>query len=368
MEKKRWIILGLVSILALSAMIWQWCAWRADWRAFSNNFQTIRPVKNAAQTVKGLYPTAYSAGSDKKITEIIQLINRTELNAVVIDTKDSTGTILYDSQLKLVNELKLEKNRLGDIKKLVADLHKNQIYVIARQAVFQDPALAEAKPEWAIKNKAGGLWRDRKGLAWVDMTNQKVWRYNLAIAREAIDLGFDEVNFDYIRFPSDGNLKDLVYTNGNRPRYEIMRGFYHFLSQGLADKPAWISADLFGLVMEQNGNNDLGIGQRLIDSVEAFDYICPMMYPSHYYQGHLGFTNPADHPKEIIDHGMRLGLPYFQNSRAQLRPWLQAFDLGAIYNADKIRAQIDAVESYPHAGWLLWNANNKYTDAGLKKE
>jgi hypothetical protein len=368
MEKKRWVILAIVSLLALSAVFWQWCAWRADWRSFSLNFQPSRPAKNEPQVVKGLYLTAYSAGSDKKITEIIQLLNRTELNAVVIDIKDSTGTVLYDSQLKLVNNLKLKDNRLGDLRKLIDQLHQNKIYVIARQAVFQDPALAEAKPDWAIKNQAGGLWRDSKGLAWVDMTNKNIWRYNLSITREAMDLGFDEINFDYIRFPSDGNLKNLVYTNGDRPRYEVMRGFYHFMSQGLVDKPARISADLFGLVMEQVGENDLGIGQRLADTVEAFDYICPMMYPSHYYPGHLGFTNPADHPAEVIDHGMLLGLPYFQNSRAQLRPWLQAFDLGAIYDANKIRAQIDAVEKRSGAGWLLWNATNQYTDAGLKKE
>lgn len=321
--------------------------------------------KNPTTIVKGLYLTAYSAGNPKKIDEIIKLVSSTELNAVVIDIKDYSGKILYNSKVPLVKKIKSSENRLGDVVKLIKKLHKNNIYVIARQTVFQDPLLAEKKPEWAIKSKAGGLWRDNKGLAWVDPTREEVWNYNLAIAKEVIDLGFDEINFDYVRFPSDGNMSNVVYNTKDKKRYEVMGEFYNFLSEKLVDYPAWISLDMFGFVMEKTGKDDMGIGQRLSDAVGAVDYVCPMMYPSHYPPGHLGLKNPAEYPGKVIDNGMKKGESFFLNSRATVRPWLQAFNIGAVYDAQKIREQIDMVEKYSNAGWLLWNAANRYSAAGL---
>jgi len=324
--------------------------------------------KNPTKIVKGLYLTAYSAGNPKKLDEIIKLINETELNAVVIDIKDYSGKILYDSSVKLVNKLKNKENRLGDVRALIKKLHDNNIYVIARQTVFQDPLLAEKKPEWSIRNKSGGIWRDHKDLAWVDPTRVEVWNYNLAIAKEAISLGFDEINFDYVRFPSDGNMSQVVYNTKDKKKFEIMREFYKFLGDNLSDFPAWISLDMFGFVMEKKGEDDMNIGQRLADAVDSVDYVCPMMYPSHYPAGHLGLENPAAFPDLVIANGMKLGIPWFKDSRAQIRPWLQAFNIGAVYDAKKIRAQIDEVEKYPNAGWLLWNAANRYSSAGLKAE
>lgn len=323
-------------------------------------------TKTDAIEAKGLYLTAYSAGSPKKIDEIISLIDKTELNAVVIDIKDYSGKILYDSQIKLVNDLKTDEKRLGDVKSLVDKLHKNNIYVIARQTVFQDPVLAERKPEWAIKNKAGGLWRDNKGLVWVDPSKKEVWSYNVAIAKEAIAFGFDEINFDYVRFPSDGNMSQAVFSIGTSSKKEVMKRFYHFLNIKLKDEPVWISLDMFGLVMEKKGEDDMRIGQRIADAVDETDYISPMMYPSHYPSGHLGLANPAQHPALVLENGLKLGAPKFAGKRAKVRPWIQAFNLGAVYDAAKIRAQIDEVEKYTDAGWLMWNAANRYTDSGLK--
>jgi len=324
--------------------------------------------KIAAIEAKGLYLTAYSAGSPKKIDEIISLINKTELNAVVIDIKDYSGKILYDSQIKLVNDLKTDEKRLGDVKSLIDKLHKNNIYVIARQTVFQDPVLAERKPTWAIKNKSGGLWRDNKGLAWVDPSKKEVWSYNVAIAKEAISFGFDEINFDYVRFPSDGNMAQAVYGMGtSSKKYEVMKSFYHFLNIKLKYEPAWVSLDMFGFVMEKTGEDDMRIGQRIADAIDEVDYISPMMYPSHYPSGHLGLKNPAQYPALVFENGLKLGMPKFEGKRAKVRPWIQAFNLGAVYDAVKIRAQIDEVEKYTDAGWLMWNASNRYTDSGLEK-
>jgi len=319
--------------------------------------------KPPQQIVKGLYLTASSANNSKKLDEIVSLLDKTELNALVIDIKDYTGYVLYDSQVPQVVNLKNKRVVLEDIPALIAKLHAHNIYVIARQTVFQDPILAQEKSEWAIKNKQGGVWHDRKGLSWVDGTNQEVWQYNVDIAKEAIDLGFDEVNFDYVRFPTDGNISQAVMPAWD-DRNLAMSKFYHYLSDKLKDEPAYISLDFFGLVMEDHSG--MGIGQKISNASNVVDYISPMMYPSHYAKGHLGLTNPASDPAKVINYGMKLGAPLFEDTHAKVRPWLQAFNLGAVYGAANIRAQIDEVEKYPNAGWLLWNAANRYTTAGLK--
>lgn len=323
-------------------------------------------VKKDVGPVKGIYLTASSANTAKKMDEMIALINKTELNAVVIDIKDYTGYVLYDSQVPLVNELKTERVVMKDVPALLKKLHDNNIYVIARQTVFQDPILAKYKNEWAIKNRRGGIWRDRNGLSWVDPTQQAVWEYNRAIAKEAIDLGFDEINLDYVRFPSDGNMKDVVYTTKDKQRYDVMREFYQFMGSSLKDEPAYLSLDLFGFVMERH--DGMSIGQRLQDAVDFVDYISPMMYPSHYPVGHLGLKNPAASPAVVFDNGMKKGLPYFEGKKAKVRPWIQAFNIGAQYGGKNIRAQIETIEKYPNAGWLMWNAANRYTTDGLKME
>jgi len=322
------------------------------------------PRKPDPIEAKGIYLTAYSANNPKTVDRMINLINTTELNTVVVDIKDYSGYVLYDSDVDTVNELGLENVRIKDVPAMIQKFHDNDIYVIARQTVMQDPIFAERKPEIAIKATYGGLWRDNLGLAWVDPTQKAVWDYNVEIAREAIALGFDEINFDYVRFPSDGNLSTVVYNTKGKKRYEVMGEFYAYLDEQLSDEPAYISLDFFGFVMERH--DGMSIGQRLEDAVDHVDYISPMMYPSHYPPGHLGLDNPAAHPGIVIKNGMQKGQPYFEGQRAQSRPWIQAFHIGAYYGATNIRAQIDQVEAYTDGGWLLWNAANNYSSAGLK--
>jgi hypothetical protein len=315
---------------------------------------------------KGLYLTAYSAASAKKRAEIIELIKKTELNTVVIDIKDYTGYVLYDSSLPLVRTLKTGKPIIKNIRSVIDEFKKAGIYVIARQTVFQDPVLAKAKPEWAITTSGGGRWKDYKGLSWVDPTLVDVWKYNMSIAKEAIRLGFDEINFDYVRFPSDGNIKTAIYANLQSDKATTMKNFYHYVGNQLKDSPAYTSFDLFGLVLESH-DFDMNIGQKLSSTLDTVDYICPMSYPSHYTSGYLQFTNPADHPYEVVHNGLTKSEIIMQTAqRSKLRPWVQAFNLGATYDAAKIRAQIKAIEESPYsAGWLLWNAANRYTTAGL---
>ena len=328
-----------------------------------------RLEKPKAIIVKGLYLTAYSASSPKKRAEIIDLIKQTELNSVVIDIKDYSGNILYNTNVPLVKKLKTNNPLIKNIGSVIQDFKQAGIYVIARQTVFQDPALAQAMPSWAITTSGGGLWKDYKGLSWVDPTLPEVWKYNMSIAKEAIRLGFDEINFDYVRFPSDGNIKTAVYAKLQGDKAETMSDFYQYVHKQLKDQPAYTSFDLFGLVLEAH-DFDMNIGQKLNSALDTVDYICPMTYPSHYPSGHLQFSNPADHPYEVVHNGLLQSESVMQAAaHSKLRPWVQAFNLGAVYDADKISAQIRAIEESKYtAGWILWNAANRYTNAGLKAE
>lgn len=368
---KIWHYIMIFIAAGASALFlsWQWSLTsnaQEQINLSSNNFVKIiqqnnntEREKSKIKTVKALYLTAYSAGNINKINEIIKLIDDTELNAVVIDIKDYSGNVLF--------------KRLGDVKKLIKKFHRHNIYVIARQTVFQDPVLAKEKPEWAIKDVNGvstsspdGLWRDKNGLTWVDPSIKDVWSYNLAIARKAAALGFDEINFDYVRFPSDGDLSRAVFAS-ERAKVDVMREFFKYLSDKLSGEPVWISVDMFGFVMEKHYG--LSIGQRLVDAVDYVDFICPMMYPSHYPKGHLGLDNPAEHPTEVFENGLQKGLPHFKNKRARVRPWIQAFDMGATYkDGVRIREQIDVVEKFSDSGWMMWNAANRYSTAGLKEK
>ena len=338
--------------------------WRSD--DLTRYIKYSRKEKPEPIKVKALYLTAYSAGSSSKVNEVVELIGKTELNSVVIDIKDYSGYILYNSNLSLVNELGVEKVLIKDLPSLLQKLKDKNIYTIARISTFQDPILAEKKSEWALKAKTGGLWRDHKGLAWVDANNKQVWQYIVDVAKEAARLGFDEINFDYIRFPTDGNLGNIVYTNGDKKRYEVMSEFYKFLSEKMAREPVYISADLFGLTTERTGENDMNIGQRIMDAVKYFDYVCPMVYPSHYPAGYMNFQNPADHPYEVVYNAMKSGVDRIQGEKAKLRTWIQYFHMGAIYDGEKVRAQIKASDEAGADGWLLWNARNVYDGRGLE--
>jgi hypothetical protein len=319
---------------------------------------------NKPEYVRGIYLTAASAGSDEYRKNLIKKLASAYINSVVIDIKDYSGYILYDTQLDEVNKIKGKKIRL-DARQVIDEFHEAGIYIIARQTVFQDPVLAEARPELAMHTKNGNIWRDNKNLAWLDPSNKKVWEYNLAIAKEAVSLGFDEINFDYMRYPSDGPMSSLEYNlPSGQQKYDIMKSFYQYLSDNLSDLTP-LSIDMFGLVMDNTKDNyDLNIGQRLIDALDYFDDISPMMYASHYPKTYLGYANSAEHPGEVVAYGLKIAEATTTNRRAKIRPWLQAFSIGAVYDKEKIKAQIKAVEmaTSTTSGWLFWNARNVYAD------
>ncbi len=344
---------------------------------FTTDFShTPEPIKIAKREkmkekeIYGLYLTSYSASRMEKIDQIINFMKGSQLNAVVIDIKDYSGVLSYDSNIPLVNESKTDRDTIKDVPALIKKLHDNNIYAIARQTVFQDPELSDKKPAWAVKNSAtGGVWRDNKGLAWLDPTIKDNWKYNLDIAKEAIDFGFDEINFDYVRFPSDGKMALMRFANlENNTKAGVMKNFFQYLHDNLKDEPAYISGDLFGFTTERT--DDMQIGQVIEDAALYFDYVCPMVYPSHYPSGYLNFDNPAAHPYEVVKIALTKGeesLSVVKNVRAKIRPWLQNFDMGAVYTPEMIDLQIKASKEAGAYGYMLWNARNVYDYAPKTK-
>ncbi|MEI6305276.1 MAG: putative glycoside hydrolase [Deltaproteobacteria bacterium] len=311
---------------------------------------------------RALYITSWTAGISRFNT-LIDMASRSYLNAVVIDIKDSTGKVGYDSKVPLVTQTGAYQKRIRDLDAILKYCRDKKIYTIARIAVFQDPNLANARHDLAIGSKVGGAWKDRKGLAWVDPASREVWDYNIAIAKEAAAKGFDEVQLDYVRFPTDGKLKTLSYPvyKGNVPKHEIIRNFFQYVDQQLKPVDVLTSADIFGLTTMVD--DDMNIGQRIQDVADYVDYVCPMIYPSHYPRGHLGMKNPAEHPYRVIYDASMRGMRRLEGKRAKMRPWLQDFKLGAAYDKKMILEQIQAARDAGVSGFSMWNARNVYTEA-----
>jgi hypothetical protein len=358
-----------------------------------------KKLSNPPEIIKAIYLTGWSAGSISYMPYLKNLLKSTEINAVVIDIKDYSGLVSYSSEVEDVKKYKLKNWAISDINSLINFLHSQNVYVIGRISVFQDLAYSKIKPELAVYDKEQTknisepiLWRDYKNLSWLDPASKEIWDYNIALAKEAFLLGFDEINFDYIRFPSDGNLKNMGFPFWDEkiPMRSVIRNFFQYVRTELYGEK--ISVDLFGLTTVES--NDLGIGQKIEDSFEFFDYVCPMVYPSHYAPGFIGFQNPAEYPYQVIKYSLEKALEkkqnlqqsfeisYAQNNElfkvnqissvnfAKIRPWLQDFDLGAEYTPKMVEYQIKAVKDSlkdEFNGFILWSPSNIYTLDAIKK-
>ena len=352
-----------------------------------------KPLENRPELIKAVYLTGWSAGYEPRLAYIIDLAKKTEINAVVIDIKDYSGELSYRTELE--DAEKYGKGRDLKILKpnaLIKRLHDAGIYAIARQTVFQDPTLAVARKDLALTSfLTKKQWKDDKKVMWVDPAGKEVWDYNIEIAKDALARGFDEINFDYIRFPTDGNTDDIVFPfwNGKTLKRYIIRDFWKYLRKALPD--AQISADLFGLTTLNYG--DVGIGQNMDDALNYFNAIAPMVYP--YEVVYRSMSEANERLKHYIAAAANsTSTEAYLVKNPKLRPWLQDFDLGVNYDATKVRAQISAVytsaglcepdmatstvagenaktcnpENNPGAGWMLWDPSNKYTREALNSE
>jgi hypothetical protein len=341
---------------------------------------TLEPFDAKALYVK----TSTAAYQPERMQEFFDVIDRTELNAMVIDLKsdnlEDLGLIYYESQVPIIQELGTSKD-LMDIRAILAEAKKRDVYTIARIHIFaHDNLLAQTRPDWAAQDtRTGKEFYADWNIAWLDPWNRNVWDYNIQLGIEAAQLGFDEIQFDYIRFPNDAS--DIEYMRLSKPHdpkvdapemYQNIATFIEEAHRAMNGAGAFFSADVFGYA---TWAPQAQIGQNLELMAAHADYICPMVYPSHYYTHELGFDNAAAYPYEIVYESLKHGAELIGGKRAKLRPWLQDFTLIWVpndqivrYGPREVRAQIKAAEDFGASGWALWSADNEYTYDALKAE
>lgn len=336
------------------------------------------------EPLKAIYMTQCVVATPSIRERLVKLIEETELNAIVIDVKDYTGTVAFDTGIKSIDEMGGSGCKSSDLQEFLQLLYDKNIYRIARLTVFQDPLYSKTYPEYAVKRKSdGAVWKDRKGLSFVDVGAKPFWDYTIDIAKSSYAIGFDEINFDYIRFPSDGNMEDIHFSHtGSTTKREMLRQFFEYLDNSLHESGIVTSADLFG--MTTTNTDDLGIGQVLEHALMHFDFVAPMVYPSHYPPKFNGWPDPNKVPYEIIEFSMNGAISKLnflkeeiasstpnakvlqRLDKKQLRPWLQDFDYPVPYTAGMVRAQIQATYDVGLTSWMLWDPSNRYTREALK--
>ncbi|MBI2042350.1 MAG: hypothetical protein HYT21_01165 [Candidatus Nealsonbacteria bacterium] len=338
--------------------------------------------RERSKHVKGIYMNEHAANSKSANgaairEEIAALLSQTELNAVVIDIKEADGAYLPSSLKNYINEL-----------------HEKDVWVIARISAFRDSSLREQYPEWYLWSKRADnsleIWQDAAGGHWLDPKGPGAQNYIIDFSKKAVDFGFDELQFDYIRFPSDGSVGDAIYPFYNaqeEEKYDVIGEFFNKISQDLReyDPDIILSVDLFGYVAAHQSAAE--IGQRTYDAAQAFDYISYMLYPSHFYSGlqvgpderrdlpaiNLSGETISNSPYSVIARSIFIASDYLASigSAAKIRPWLQDFNInkdterGIYYDAKKVREQILAAEESGASGWLLWNPSAAYTKSAL---
>ncbi len=316
---------------------------------------------------RALYLSFYGVGYAPARDAALQLIRESNLNAVVVDVKGDRGLIAYHTGVALAHSAGADLiTTIPDLPRLVNKLHDRNIYAIARIVVFEDDHLATARPDLAVKTGNDAIYRDREKLAWTDPFRREVWDYNVAIAEEAARAGFDEIQFDYVRFPDTKNVR-LSQSSTESTRIAAIAGFLTEARKALLPYNVYLAIDIFGYVCWNL--NDTFIGQRLEDLLPLVDYISPMLYPSGFQFGIPGYRNPVQHPYEIVRLSLDQALARTHVSPLRFRPWLQAFKDYAfdrrVFDADDVKAQIKGADSFGSDGWMLWNPRNVYTGIGF---
>ncbi|HZG87270.1 putative glycoside hydrolase [Paenibacillus sp.] len=340
--------------------------------AASPSTRQAPPLPELRNDIKGVYVSSHAL-TGAKWRNIVNLLQNTELNAVVIDVKNDYGRITYPSQVETAKALGSDANaKVRDMGNVIKTLKQQGIYTIARIVTFKDPYAVSKKTEWAIRTKSGAVWKNKKGLAWLDPYKEETWRYNIDLAKEAIGLGFDEVQFDYVRFPEQvGDLKrNAAFANDNgETKDQIIQRFLRTASQEIHAVGGRVSADVFGLTTTTK--NGMGIGQKWELLVQEVDVVSPMIYPSHYATGSYGVKHPDLRPYTIVSMAVKdararsEALKRNGEHAAQIRPWLQQFTATWVhphqkYGKEEVREQIRALKEQGIHQYLLWNANCNY--------
>ncbi|HHW49471.1 MAG TPA: putative glycoside hydrolase [Clostridiaceae bacterium] len=331
--------------------------------------------------VKALYLTGWTVGHPEKLEHYINLANSTEINSYVVDIKDDDGYVGYESNVPAVREIGAWKKKY-DVDKVLKAFHDNNIHVIGRIVCFKDPVLSGKKPELAVKHVNGGLWKEKNSngemISWLNPYEKDSWPYLIEIAREAVEKGFDEIQFDYVRFPS-GDKKVMDFGQNRPEKYKTINEFLRYARNELPG--VVLSADIFGIVCESPGDTE-DIGQYLETIGLDIDYISPMLYPSHYALGQvvngIKFPKPDLEPYAVVYNSLvkaKNRISQVQGYKADVRPYIQDFTASwigegnyQVYTAKQVREQIQAVYDAEYKEWILWDARNKYEEDALLKE
>jgi hypothetical protein len=325
------------------------------------------------RTVKAAYLSYYGVGDYTIRGRVFELLDRTELNAVVIDVKGDRGFVPYESQIPLAREAgAMGPVRVRDFDEILARLKARRARVVARIVVFKDDVLARHRPGWAVTDtRTGSLWLDNERLAWLDPFEDRTWDYSIAVAKEAALKGFDEIQFDYLRFPGDGNLSAARYSRPNtqESRLQAIGEFLKRAREALEPTGTSLAIDLFGYTAFNL--DDTGVGQRIEELAPLVDVLCPMAYPSAYHLGIPNYRNPVAHPYEVVFETVRRMRARSAHTTVQVRPWIQdfrdyAFDRRS-FGVSEVRAEMKAALDAGATGWMLWNPQNRYTVEALAR-
>lgn len=326
------------------------------------------PKPPSDEPVRGLYMTGWTTGGTKRWGQLLDLIDRTELNAVVIDVRED-GELAYDVDVPLAKEVKANAKMISNIDAKLAELRKRNIYPIARIVCFRDEVAPKKRRDLAVQKPDGTPWRDASGHYWLDPYNKKNWDYNIDVAIDAAKRGFGEIQWDYVRFPSEGGLNTMRFPakakDDTRSKARVIANFLEYAYERLKPYGVVVSADIFGLTVSAKPDDDMGIGQKIDLMAEHLDYICPMIYPSHYNKGEYGIPNPNASPYRTVHKALDYATDRMKGKRCKIRPWLQDFSLGHRYGVAEVRAQMKASREHGINEFLFWNAGNRYTAAAF---
>ena len=320
---------------------------------------SVKPFVGKPEYVRGIHLSAWVAGLNSYKKRFEPYLSRDKLNTIVIAIKEYKGQVYIPINEEIKKKYNTPVIPIPKIENYLYELKLKGVYPIARIVVFKDNHLSKNFPHLAVKTPEGSIWKDYKGISWTDPYNKEVWQYNIDIAKSAIELGFEEIQFDYVRFPSDGNTKLCRYSQKHTSltATATLVEFLLYAKQQLSPTP--ISIDVFGLT--PSVKHDMGIGQRFIQIAEVVDYISPMMYPSHYRKGEYGIADPNKEPYKTVFRTVSDAKKLLGENYHKLRPYLQDFSLGYKYGVNEVKAQIKACYDNGIFEWLLWDPKCKYT-------
>lgn len=335
-----------------------WKATTVEWQGEAGRLDiTLEPF-----VVKGIRVYSPVAGEDDEFAALLRIADTTPVNALVFDTKSESGQVEYDSTVPEAIAAGAVLPRYDVVDRL-AQAKAHGLYTITRIVTFQDLYRAQLRPALALRTSDGSLWLNESELGWMDMTNPDTWQYPIDLGIEACGLGFDEIQFDYVRFPTDGDISTIVYSAGTpdaASRVTTIAGFLAEAKRQIHEAGCAVSADIFAIVLSTS--DDQGLGQRVEELSWSVDAISPMIYPSHYSNGWLGLDRPNNYPAEVVGDALDSGMPRLEGG-ALMRPWLQGFG----WTAEQVQESILMAEKVG-GGWLLWNALSEFESAFIPDE